>query len=122
MKKTILALSLIAITALSVTGQTAAELKQRMNDRLPAILEMKTAQLVGENNEAYLTILKEVSESQATTVQQENADRRAVYTMLSKQTGATLDLVQKKRAEQLRELATSGTMIQTAEGAWQAKP
>jgi len=122
MKKTILALSLLAITALSVTGQTAAELKQRMNDRLPAILEMKTAQLVGENNEAYLTILKEVSESQATTVQQENADRRAVYTMLSKQTGATLDLVQKKRAEQLRELATSGTMIQTAEGAWQAKP
>lgn len=121
MKKSLLSITLFITAAISLFGQTASELKDRMNERLPEIIEMKTAQLIGENNEAYLTILKTVSENQAMIVQQENADRRTVYTMLSKQTGAPIDLVQKKRAAQLRELATAGTMIQNPDGAWIVK-
>lgn len=121
MKNRLLTIAILLASATVLFGQSAAELKERMNARLPAIIEMKTAQLVGENNEAYLTVLQTVSESQSVILQQENSDRRAVYTMLSKQTGASLDLVQKKRAAQLRELAKAGTMIQTPEGEWIVK-
>ena len=121
MKRTLSTILIIALTAVSAMGQTASELKQRMNDRLPAIIELKTTQTIGENNQAYLAILKEVTEAQAILVQEENADRRSVYTMLAKQINAPIDLVQKKRAAQLRDLASPGTMVQTPEGEWIVK-
>ncbi len=121
MKRTLSTILVIALTAVSAMGQTASELKQRMNDRLPAIIELKTTQTIGENNQAYLAILKEVTEAQAILVQEENADRRSVYTMLAKQINAPIDLVQKKRAAQLRDLASPGTKVQTPEGDWIVK-
>jgi len=121
MKRTFLAITLIALSALTAFSQSASELKDRMAARLPVIDQMKSDLVVGENNQAYLTILGNVSEAQAMTVQEENADRRTVYTMLAKQTGATLDKIQLRRAEQLREIAKPGTKVQTPEGDWVTK-
>ena len=122
MKRTLLSFSLLLISAISLMGQSAAELKVRMAERLPVIDELKQQLLVGENNQAYLSILGNVSESNAIVIQEENADRRTVYTMLSKQTGASLDKIQVRRAQQLAEIAKSGTKYQTPEGDWVVKP
>lgn len=122
MKNIILSATLLLVTAVSAFAQNSAELKQRMAQRLPQIVEMKTNLLIGENNQAYLTILKPVSDAQKAIVEGENADRKTVYSLLAQQTGASLELVQAKRAGQLREQATSGTMVQTEKGEWIVKP
>lgn len=121
MKLNLVSLCLLLLTAVSASAQSAAELKDRMAARLPAIDQMKSEQLVGENNQAYLTALAPLTEAQEKTVQEENADRTLVYNMLARQTGATLDRVQARRAEQLRGLARPGTRYQTPEGAWVTK-
>ncbi|MEQ9824725.1 MAG: YdbL family protein [Puniceicoccaceae bacterium] len=121
MKLKLVSLCLFLLTAVSVSAQSAAELKDRMAARLPAIDQMKSEQLVGENNQAYLTALAPLNEAQAKIVQDENADRTQVYTMLARQTGASLERVQSRRAEQLRELARPGTRYQTVEGQWVTK-
>jgi uncharacterized protein len=121
MKHLILTLSLLMLTSLALSAQNAGELRQRMEARLPAIIELKTEKLVGENNQAYLAALGTLNATQSEVVAAENADRRSVYTMLARQTGAALDLVEKKRAAQLREQAAAGTMIQTESGEWVAK-
>lgn len=122
MKRTLLSLVATVMLVASATAQTSAELKQRMKERKPAIDEMKQVLVVGENNQAYLTMLKTTSEEQALLVKEENSDRKVVYTLLAKQVGATIETVQLRRAAKLRELATPGTMIQTEEGEWIAKP
>ena len=118
MKHLFLSAALLLVATASSFGQSGTELKQRMTARLPAIVEMKASLLVGENNQAYLSVLKPVSDAQKEIVNAENADRKSVYLLLAKQTGASLDLVQTKRATQLREQAASGTMIQTETGEW----
>jgi uncharacterized protein YdbL (DUF1318 family) len=118
MKRLLFATAILLIAAVNTFAQNAAEVKQRMVDRLPTIIEMKTNLLIGENNKAYLSVLKDVSPAQAAIVKDENADRLFVYTHLAQQTGASLDLVLAKRAAQLREQAASGTMIQTESGSW----
>ena len=121
MKKIILSATFLLVAAVSAFAQNSAELKQRMAQRLPQIVEMKTNLLIGENNQAYLTILKPVSDAQKAIVESENVDRKTVYSLLAQQTGASLDLVQTKRAAQLREQAASGTMVQTEKGEWIVK-
>lgn len=121
MKKTILTTVILIITAVSSFAQTTSEIKQRMADRLPVIIQMKAELSVGESNDAYLSALKPLNEAQTTLIKQENSDRKIIYTYLADQTGAPLKLVLEKRATQLRSQAIKGTMVQTPTGEWVKK-
>jgi uncharacterized protein len=75
---------------------------------------------VGENNQGYLSVLKEPADKQA-TITAENQDRRKIYAAIAKKQGTTPELVGQRRALQIAKKADPGTMVQDAGGKWRKK-
>lgn len=98
----------------------AQDLKSRMKARIPAINALKASGVVGENNQGFLTLLKQQSDKKA-LVAAENKDRRNAYQIIAKQQGTTVELVAKRRALQIAKIAKPGTMLQNAKGKWYKK-
>ena len=95
----------------------ADDIKTRMKQRLPVIIELKTKGIVGENNAGYLEFIGGKSEK-ADVVAAENADRQTVYAAIAKQQGTTAELVGKRRALQIAEKANTGEWVQDSSGTW----
>jgi uncharacterized protein len=112
-----LTLSLIMATAASAWAQ---DIKTRMRERLPVIVDLKTRAIVGENNQGYLDMLKGQTEKKQ-VVAEENADRRAIYGEIARQTGTAPEVVGQRRAIQIAEKASAGDWLQDASGAWYQK-
>ena len=119
--KRFLILTALFIGMLSVaSAQDAQALKQRMAARLAAVDELRASQVVGENNAGYLAVLSGDATDAKAIVDEENADRKAVYQIIANQTGGSVEAVGKSRARQIREQAKSGTMVQNDDGSWVA--
>jgi len=99
---------------LSGTSSFSQDLKERMKNRLPLIVELKKKGIVGENNLGFLQFVGETKE-QENVVKEENNDRVKVYEAIAKQQGATADIVGKRRAIQI------GEWLQDEKGAWHQK-
>ncbi len=98
----------------------ADDIKTRMKDRLPVILELKAKGIVGENNKGYLEFIGGKKEK-ADVVAAENEDRTTVYAAIAKQQGTTVELVGKRRALQISQKADAGDWLQDAGGNWYQK-
>lgn len=96
------------------------DIKTRMHDRLPAILSLKSAGVIGENNQGYLSILKPPID-QEIIVTEENNDRRIIYEAIARKQGTTSELVGRRRALQIAEKADSGVWLQDDNGNWYQK-
>ena len=96
------------------------DIKARMHQRLPAIVALKAAGVVGENNQGYLTILKQPTDKKD-LVDAENQDRRVIYEAIAKQQNTTPELVGQRRAIQIAGKADPGEWIQDAHGKWMRK-
>ena len=96
------------------------DIKARIKARRPIILELKAAGIIGENSAGYLEfrVSKKKNED---VVKAENSDRRKVYTAIGKQTGTTAEVVGKRRALKIAELAKPGDLLQNAGGEWYKK-
>jgi uncharacterized protein YdbL (DUF1318 family) len=112
----ILAFVLIGIFAAGISA-FADDIKTRMKQRLPVIIELKTKGIVGENNAGYLEFIGAKKE-QADVVAAENEDRQTVYAAIAKQQGTTAELVGKRRALQIAKKANPGEWVQDASGKW----
>jgi uncharacterized protein len=117
--KKILALFLIGFFSAG-TAVLADDIKARMKNRLPAILELKAKGIVGENNSGYLEF-RGAQKTNADVVAAENEDRRSVYAAIAKQQGTTIELVGKRRALQISQKADPGDWLQDAKGNWYQK-
>jgi uncharacterized protein len=106
----------IIVLAATAWGQ---DIKARMRSRLPAIVALKKAGAVGENNQGYLVIRK--ATPQKNLVDAENQDRRTIYTIIAKKQKTTPELVGRRRAMQIAAKADPGTWIQSANGQWRQK-
>lgn len=103
------------------TSKTYAEdIKARMQSRLPLIKELKTKGIVGENNKGYLEFVGNVRKEE-NVVNDENSDRREIYAAIAAQQGADVEVVGKRRAEQIAGKASSGEWLQDANGKWYKK-
>jgi uncharacterized protein len=102
-----------------IAGTTvfADDIKTRMKNRLPVIVELKAKGIVGENNRGYLEFVGGKKEK-ADVVAAENEDRKQVYTAIAKQQGTTAELVGKRRALQIAQKAGPGEFVQDAAGKW----
>jgi uncharacterized protein YdbL (DUF1318 family) len=96
---------------------SADDIKTRMKNRLPAILELKAKGIVGENNKGYLEFIGGKKEN-ADVVAAENEDRKTVYTAIAKQQGTTAELVGERRALQIAQKADPGEWVQDTSGNW----
>ncbi len=122
MKRTpvfILIISMFALI-LSANNILSQDIKERMRDRLPLIIELKKKGIVGENNLGLLQFIGKTKE-QESIVNEENNDRIKVYEAIAKQQGGTADLVGKRRAIQIAEKAETGEWLQDEQGAWYQK-
>ena len=96
--------ALIAIFSLfffTVDGKCFAganEIKARMQERLPTIIQMKEAGLIGENNKGYLEFVPGATAKNESIITAENNDRKSVYAAIANQQGTTPDLVGSRRA------------------------
>lgn len=109
----------ITCSAAAIAGEIE-EVKQRMEQRLPKISQMKKEQAVGENNRGYLEVLKENRADKA-VVRAENKDRKLVYKAIAKETDSDTTAVGRQRARQIAERSAPGIMLQDTKGRWKAK-
>ena len=113
-------LAALLICTLCLAPAQAQGIKARMKQRLPAIVELKTKGIVGENNRGYLAFVSG-QKSREALVRAENQDRRSIYAYIAKQQKVSLSLVEKRRAITLAQRARSGEFIQKPDGSWVKK-
>jgi uncharacterized protein len=113
-------LLLIGLALALAVPACAQGIRDRMLARLPAIVELKSQGVIGEDNRGYLAVLKDAGDKQS-IVDAENQDRRKIYTAIAKQQGTTPALVGQRRAMQIAQKADPGTMLQDADGHWRKK-
>lgn len=109
----------IFLCSAAALAESAQDLKDRMRTRLPEINQLKDSGMVGETSSGFLAM---VSGAAATPlVSAENADRAKVYAAIAAQQGTTPELVGQRRALQITGIATPGSWLQDANGAWYQK-
>lgn len=118
-RKNILRLTALVAAVMFLVAASAfgGDIKSRMKDRLPQIIELKAAGIIGEDNQGFLAFVGS-QRAAAALVDAENLDRRRVYEAIAKQQGTTAELVGQRRAMQLAELAKAGEWVQNAAGKW----
>ncbi len=123
MKKTTFSLIMILVPAilLSATVAFSQGLRDRMKERLPAILELKNKGVVGENNLGYLDFINNKKEKED-VVNAENKDREVLYqAMAKKNQEASVETVGQLAAASLAEKASPGHWLQDKTGKWYQK-
>jgi uncharacterized protein len=104
----------------NVFAESSKDIQSRMKARLPEINQLKTSGVIGEGNDGFLGFVAGASGNEA-IIKAENNDRRKVYSAISKQQGATLEVVGNRRALQISQKAKPGTWLQDSKGAWYKK-
>lgn len=109
---------LVLFGMLIFSGQAGAQdIKERMKQRLPVIVDLKSQGIVGESNQGYLAFVSG-KKAQEALVESENQDRKSIYMQIAKQQNTSLDLVEKRRAMVLADRAIPGEFIQKPDGSW----
>ena len=86
----------------------ASDIKARMQERLPTIVQMKADGIIGENYKGFLEFLPGVAKQMQDVVAAENKDRQTVYSAIAKQQSTakepvTAALVGVRRAIQIAQ-------------------
>ena len=97
--KKLIALSIAALTLAFAVPQalsaadSAATIKKNMADRKPKIEVLKKAGSVGENKDGYLEAMKDakLEDADKKLLEDENKDRKVVYTAIAKKEGSTVE-------------------------------
>ena len=115
---------LFIIATLGVAATTAwggaKEIKARMAERLPVVMELKQKGVVGENSLGLLEFVG-AAQDKADVVEAENQDRVTVYKAIAKKTGTTPEIVGQRRAKQIADNANSGEWLKDETGQWKQK-
>lgn len=110
-------LLLTMLFLLSATVSHASAIQDRMKARIPAITDLKNREIIGENNQGYLSFLNKGKEKEG-LVNAENKDRALVYQAIGKKTNVDAKLVGQRRAAQLAASGVQGHWYQNKSGKW----
>ncbi len=117
----------IAAIAISLVPQNAmaqndeASIKQRMLERVASVDALKLGGSVGENNKGFLQQRAMLNPAQTKVMNDENGDRKALYTILANRLGLSVAVVGQGRAESIREKSAPDIWIQQPSGHWSKK-
>lgn len=109
--------ALVGLVAVSAFGD---EIQDRMISRLPKIIELKAAGIIGETNQGFLAFVGGQQKEKA-LVDAENQDRLAAYQRIAREKGTTAQLVGQRRALQIADMAKPGEWLQNKSGKWYRK-
>jgi uncharacterized protein YdbL (DUF1318 family) len=113
--------AILSLLTVSAFADGAADIRRRMEQRLPQIDVLKAQEFLGENNRGYLEERKGGGAGASTIVADENRDREAVYALIARDTGAAADSVGRARARQIAANSKPGVWVQDESGAWRKK-
>lgn len=119
-KKNITISIVLIICFLFPTALFAQGIKERMKERLPLIIELKTNGIIGENFQGFLAFLTDNKPNQD-IIESENEDRKKIYTYIAGKEGAPVELVGTQRAKKIAENAEPGEFLQKEDGSWYQK-
>ncbi len=115
----ILATISIGLAPQSALAQNDEEsIKQRLLERVESVDALKLSGAVGENNKGFLEQRAMLNPEQTKTMNEENADRKALYTILANRLGLSVTVVGQGRAESIRNKSAPGVWIQQPNGQW----
>ncbi|MBT7865690.1 MAG: DUF1318 domain-containing protein [Opitutales bacterium] len=118
----ILTLSALAVLPQSANAQAEENgIKQRILQRVGTVDELKIKALVGENNKGLLEQRAMLAPAQTKVMNEENADRKALYAILAKRLGLSVTVVGQGRAESIRKKSAPKLWIQEPSGKWLQK-
>jgi uncharacterized protein YdbL (DUF1318 family) len=112
--------TVVAGVFLFSASANCAGIKARMKDRLPRIIELKAAGIIGETHQGFLALSVQTGKNRR-LVDAENNDRQLVYDAIAKQQGTAADVVGRRRALQIADNAKPGEWLQDAGGKWVQK-
>ncbi len=101
-------------------AQSAKEIFESMDQRLPLITELKEKGIVGETLQGYLAFVTDNKPNQD-IIEKENIDRKTIYSLISKKEGLALKEVEKIRAGKIAKDANPGEYLQKEDGTWYQK-
>lgn len=101
--------ALLAVVPAARAADSRAELKARMEQRLPQLNALKARGVVSENDAGLLTAAGTATAADKAVMEAENKDRRAVYAAIAAKNGATPETVGARRAKKIAESAASGS-------------
>lgn len=123
-KKNVFLAALLLSGALLLPTLHAQDIRTRMKQRIPQIIQLKKAGTVGENEKGYLELVPGAKAADpakaAEVVKAENADRTTVYTFIAKKENVAVETVGAMRAAKLAKLAKPGEYIRK-DGKWTKK-
>ena len=111
---------ILSVILLSATSAFTQDIKERMKNRLPVIIELKNNGIIGENSLGYLEFVGAAREKQE-VVMAENKDRETVYKAIAGKQKTTADKVGKRRAQQIAQKADTGEWLKNEKGKWYKK-
>ena len=114
-------LAALCLLTVSAFAESAADIRTRMAQRLPAIDTLKAKEVIGENNRGFVEVRGSGGADASAAVAEENRDREAAYAIIAKDTGATPDSVGRARAKQIAAGSRGGVWVQDAAGKWMKK-
>ena len=119
-KQTTLGLIILISFVFAASLSWGDDIKQRMKQRLPEIINMKAQGIIGENARGYLEFVsgKKINQN---IIENENKDRRTVYEAIAKQQGVSLEKVESLRALQIVKKADRGDFLKDESGKWYRK-
>jgi uncharacterized protein YdbL (DUF1318 family) len=116
-----IAISVILIVCFLFPSVIFAQgIKERMEERLPVIIDLKTQGIIGETFQGYLAFVSDNKQNQD-ILDGENMDREKIYSYIAQKEGATIELVGQRRAKQIAENANPGEYLQKEDGTWYQK-
>ena len=107
--------------AVPMTQAQDADLKQRLEQRLPTMDALRQRQIVGENNRGFLEVRGQATTEETQLVEAENRDRAEVYAIIARRSETTVDTVGRTRAKKIAASSVTGALVQDAEGNWAVK-
>ncbi|MBI9092528.1 MAG: YdbL family protein [Desulfobacterium sp.] len=116
----VLGIALMVASVFVAQGAFANNIKQRMKQRLPVIVTMKSQGIVGENANGYLAFVT-ARRAHEDVVASENKDRKTVYSAIAAQQGVGIATVEKRRALQIANRAKKGEFLKNESGVWYKK-
>ena len=110
---------LAALCLLTATAwaESAADIRTRMAQRLPAVDALKAQAAIGENNRGFVEV-RDPAANAGPVVADENRDREAAYAIIAQEAGATSDSVGRARAKQIAANSRPGVWVQDDSGKW----
>lgn len=119
-KTAFFAILMMLVLLVAAQAGFANEIKDRMKQRLPVIVEMKIQGVIGENADGFLEFVT-ANHANKDVVADENKDRKAVYSAISAQQGVDVQTVGKRRALQIAGQAQKGEYLKNEAGVWYKK-